>query len=141
MSKPQFEKLGVTQKAIVFNEEGKILTIRRSASAPRNPMRWDLPGGILDLGEAAKEGITREIKEETGLEVKDVKVADVISKYDEKNEFWVTIFYTSTAATNKIKLSYEHVQYKWVSMDEFVELDASEKLKQFVNSFKQNTNK
>ncbi len=141
MSKPKFEKLGVTQKAIVFNEEGKMLTIRRSASAPRNPMRWDLPGGILDLGEAAKEGIVREIKEEVGLEVENIKVFDVISQFDSQNEFWVTIGYTAKAISTKIKLSYEHVQYKWVTMDEFLDLDASDRLKQLVKNYKQATNK
>jgi len=137
MAQEELHDTGVSQKAIVVNEEGKMLAVRRSDSAPRNALRWDLPGGILDFGEDAKEGIIREIKEEAGLEVKDVKVFDVISKFNELKEFWVTIGYTAQALSKDVKLSYEHVEFKWVTLDEFLNLDASDKLKQLVKIYKE----
>lgn len=60
------EKIGVSQKAIIFNKENKILVIRRSKTAPYGALTWDLPGGDLDYGEDAITGVIREIKEETG---------------------------------------------------------------------------
>jgi ADP-ribose pyrophosphatase len=64
------KKIGVSQKAIIFNREGKILVLRRSGTALSNPGKWDFPGGDLEFGEDAIGGIIREIREETGLEVK-----------------------------------------------------------------------
>lgn len=43
------KKIIVAQKAIIYNEDGKILTIRRSEDSPR-PLTWDLPGGNLEFG-------------------------------------------------------------------------------------------
>src|SRR5690554_6567354 len=42
---------------------------------------WALPGGRSELGETAKETIIREVKEETGL---DVKVVSNIGEYHER---------------------------------------------------------
>lgn len=130
------QKIGVSQKAILFNESGKILTIRRTETAPSRPLHWDLPGGDLDFGEDAKEGIIREIKEETGLEVEDLKLLDVISAFNDVKQFWVTICYIARPTTNKAVLSYEHDDLKWVTPDEFLKLKASPRNKKFVERFK-----
>lgn len=129
-------KIGVSQKAILFNKKGKILTIRRSKTAPSRPLNWDLPGGDLDFGEDAKEGIIREIKEETGLRVQNLKAIDVISGFNDKNEFWVTICYAVQPTTFDVKLSYEHDDFQWINPDKFQELKASPRNKKFVERFK-----
>jgi 8-oxo-dGTP diphosphatase len=129
------QKIGVAQKAILFDKGGKILTIRRSATAPSNPLCWDLPGGDVDFGEDAKESIIREIKEETGLEVNDLRVLDVISGFNDKDEFWVTICYAAQPTTAGVKLSYEHDDFKWVTPEEFKQLEVSPRNKKFVEMF------
>lgn len=128
-------KIGVSQKAILFQEDGKFLTIRRSKTAPSRPLHWDLPGGDFDFGEDAKEGMIREIKEETDLEVDELKVIDAISEFNDENEFWVTIYYTAQPATIVVKLSYEHDDFKWVTPGEFQQLEAAPKNKKFVERF------
>ncbi len=52
---------------IIWNRKGQLLAVRRAIE----PMKgWlDLPGGFCDLHETAEEGVRREIKEETGMEV------------------------------------------------------------------------
>jgi ADP-ribose pyrophosphatase YjhB (NUDIX family) len=49
----------------VFDEEGKILLIRR-----HDDQRWTIPAGAAELHETPEEGAIREIREETGLDVK-----------------------------------------------------------------------
>jgi len=58
--------------------DGKVLLVRRRFE----PMagRWSLPGGTLELGETLQEGAAREMKEETGLEVKVGPVLDVFDR-------------------------------------------------------------
>jgi len=54
---------------------GKVLLSQRA----REPHRglWDLPGGFLELGETPEEGILRELREETGLAARVVRLVDV----------------------------------------------------------------
>ena len=71
--------VGVSQKAIVINKEGRMLTLFRTETAPTRPNTWDLPGGDLDFGEDATKSVIREIQEETGLSVENVRPFDVES--------------------------------------------------------------
>jgi 8-oxo-dGTP diphosphatase len=41
---------------------------------------WSLPGGVLETGESLADGIRREVREETGLEVKPVEIATVFER-------------------------------------------------------------
>ena len=47
---------------------GTLLVARRGKEPAAGTL--DLPGGFIDMGETAEEGMAREVKEETGLEVK-----------------------------------------------------------------------
>jgi ADP-ribose pyrophosphatase YjhB (NUDIX family) len=130
------KKIGISQKAIVSRDDGKILAIRRSDTHPLRPKGWDIPGGDLEFGEDAKEGMRREIAEETGLEVSDLKVVDVISWPNDRGEFWITICYLAKSEGDAVKLSWEHDDFKWVMPEEFRQLDALPRIKQFVEFFK-----
>ena len=125
----------VAQKAIIVNDDGRMLTIRRSGTDIARPFYWDLPGGELDFGEGSQEGIIREIKEETNLEVQDLSILDVISKINNKGEFWVTICYRAKFKSGEIKLSYEHDDFQWIIVDKFLKLKATWRNKKFVEKF------
>jgi len=58
----------VTVDAIIEINSG-IVIIKRS----NPPFGWALPGGFLDYGESLEEAVTREAKEETGLELTNLK--------------------------------------------------------------------
>jgi len=57
--------------AFIVNEQQKMLVVRRAKEPAKGTL--DLPGGFVDMGETVEEGMRREIKEETGLEVYDVQ--------------------------------------------------------------------
>ncbi|PJE69468.1 MAG: hypothetical protein COU98_01865, partial [Candidatus Staskawiczbacteria bacterium CG10_big_fil_rev_8_21_14_0_10_38_10] len=86
-------------------------------------------------GEDTKEGMIREIKEETGLEVHDLKIIDAISGFNDKNEFWVTICCVAQPTKFEVKLSYEHDDSQWVTPEEFQQFEASPRNKKFVERF------
>lgn len=130
------EKIGVSQKAVLFDDEGKILAIRRSKTAPSRPLHWDLPGGDIEVGKSLEVDIAREIREETGLEVRELKVIDAAGKFDAQEEFWVTICYIARPESKKVELSFEHDDYKWVTPEEFLKLKISPKIRRFVNAAK-----
>jgi len=132
------KKIGVSQKAIIFNKEGKFLTIHRTKTAPLSPNKWDFPGGDLDFGEDATKGIIREIKEESGLEVGKLEPFDVESHINEEGDFWVTIAYIAQIDSDMVTLSFEHDDFRWVTADEFFKLESPDKLKRFVKNLETN---
>ena len=128
------KKIIVAQKAIIFNEDGKILTIRRSETAGRRALTWDLPGGNLEFGEESKSSLLREIQEEVAIEVEDLLILGISEAFDSLDAFRVTIGYTAKAKTTNVTLSYEHDAYKWVTPEEFNQLDIYEPHRKLVNS-------
>jgi ADP-ribose pyrophosphatase YjhB (NUDIX family) len=56
-------------RAVVLNEEGAILLVRE-----REDGLWTLPGGWVDVGESPSESVEREVKEESGYEVRAVRL-------------------------------------------------------------------
>ncbi len=58
--------------------EGRVLLIRRK----NEPKGWALPGGFVNYGETVEQAVKREIKEETGLELADLRQFRVYSDPD-----------------------------------------------------------
>lgn len=55
---------------ILENEKGEILVVRRAIDPGKGLL--DLPGGFVDLNETGEAAMIREIKEETGLDIKEI---------------------------------------------------------------------
>lgn len=56
------------QKAVIVDGT-RILMVRKSSDDPHNPELWELPGGRMNFGEDIEQHLSREVKEEVGLEV------------------------------------------------------------------------
>ena len=57
--------------AFILNEKDEMLVVRRAKEPAKGTL--DLPGGFVDMGETVEEGMRREIKEETGLDVEEIQ--------------------------------------------------------------------
>jgi len=126
------DNVRVLLKAIVVKED-KFLTLKRPLNAYSRPNCWDFPGGNLEFGENMGDCLIREIKEETSLQVKDIKPLHIISALDSKKKvFWIEIGYTCRYHKGKVKLSSEHTEYKWVNKNEFLKLKSADYLIDFV---------
>lgn len=71
--------MGKTSTAIIPYPDNKILLIKRNTRPFVD--YWALPGGRMDPDETIEQTIIREVKEETGL---DVKIVSKVGEYVEK---------------------------------------------------------
>lgn len=111
------------QKAVIKQGE-KYLIGLRSEKAKYFPLHWDFPGGKLEPGEEPFEGIAREVKEETNLDVKPQKVIDVYcfdidGIGEETHQF--TIYSTEILGWT-LQLSDEHLEHRWATKEEIMKL-------------------
>ncbi len=63
--------------AIIFDKAGRVLLGHR-----RDMDLWNLPGGALEPGEMPDEALIREVREETGLEVRVSKLVGIYGKLE-----------------------------------------------------------
>ena len=59
----------VSAAGVITNEKGEVLLLNHVL---RPVSGWGVPGGFLNLGEQPEAAFRREIREETGLELRDV---------------------------------------------------------------------
>jgi ADP-ribose pyrophosphatase YjhB (NUDIX family) len=61
----------VTAGAVITNSEGRVLLLHHRF---RPGSGWGIPGGFIKRGEQPDEAVRRELREEVGLEIEDLKL-------------------------------------------------------------------
>lgn len=110
-------------KIILLSKEKKILLLKSNMGSYKG--HWDLPGGHLQKGETHIQGLKREVKEETGLVLKDVQ------KVFKNNRM---TYFKGELPSDKITLSKEHSEYAFFTFEETQDTDfkTSEKFKKAI---------
>lgn len=96
--------------AAIFDEENRILFCHRT-----DYDLWNLPGGALEKSEAPWEGVVREVKEETGLDVEVKRLAGIYSK-PEKIE--IVFQFVCKVINAEITLNDEADKIKYFAFDD-----------------------
>jgi len=122
--------------AIVVGSKG-ILLARRD-KAPGTGL-WSIPGGGVELGETQIESVTREVKEETGVECEVLELVstfDLITK-DDGNEIeyhFLLNLYMAKAVTEKTRPENADGEVGWFHPDMLPQDMASPKIETLINS-------
>lgn len=86
---PPFPMVGVG--AVVWRD-GRVLLVKR-AKPPRLG-QWSLPGGLQEVGETVFDTARRELREETGLDIEVLEVAEVVDYIERDDQGRVRYHYT-----------------------------------------------
>jgi len=120
--------------AILLDEDDQILFLRRSKNDDFMPGSWDIPGGGLEYGEEPEEGLRREIREETGLEIQIIRILTVSTYFMGEVQRLDITYLCSAIDSYKLKLSNEHVEDRWVWKDGINSLNLNNYIKKIVGT-------
>lgn len=118
----------VDLRGLLLSEDKKILLVREGSDG-----RWALPGGWADIGFSPSEGIVKEFKEETGLEVEPLRLLALIDKKmhpHPSEQFYIyKLIFLCKAHTTKLEKGFDVLDVGFFSIDELPELSEDRNLK------------
>ena len=110
----------VTTDCVVFGVDGhklKILLIERGNEPYKG--YWAFPGGFLNMDENTEQGALRELKEETGLVLQNIKEFGTFSEVNrDPRERVISIAFYAIAKTSEVKGGDDAAKAQWFALDE-----------------------
>ena len=112
----------------LFDLGGNILLLRR-----KDNDKWTMPGGTLDFGESLTHCAVREVREETGLQIRitgligtytDPYILIAYSDGEVRQEF--TFVYSAQIESGDLQIDNESKEAAWVPLSSAVELPLAE---------------
>jgi len=108
--------------AAIIEKDNHFLILKRSSKKDFAPNTWEPVTGRLERDENPENGVLREIKEELGIKAQIVMPVDTSCFYRGGQKFpMVFIYYWLNYLGGEVRLSWEHSEYKWVTLDEALE--------------------
>ena len=120
------KKIILTCAGAIIEKDGRILLQRRSDNG-----LWGLPGGLLELEETFEEAAVREVREETGLEVRLTAFIGIYHHYDmvwENGDRAHTIgaYYAAAIEGGELRIDEESLELRYFAEGELPPLFAED---------------
>jgi 8-oxo-dGTP diphosphatase len=137
MRNPNTQYIAV--KALIKNDEGKVLVLKQNDPTISGDGRYHPPGGIVELGESVKDCVVREVKEETGLDVEVKELFDFGEWRAERGNDvmqFVGMYFVCEGTSENIQLQESEVAcFAWVGSEDIDSLDILEPSKTIIKGF------
>ncbi|MEO5949219.1 MAG: NUDIX hydrolase [Candidatus Saccharimonas sp.] len=123
-------------KALIKNDEGKVLVLKQSDPTITGVNQYHTPGGIIEFGETLVECVAREVEEEVGVRPTVGKLFDVGEWSAVRNDLdmqFVGLFYTCELPSYDFILEEEEAsEAYWVGIDTIDSIDIMEPSKTMI---------
>jgi 8-oxo-dGTP pyrophosphatase MutT (NUDIX family) len=121
------DKFPVSIKAIII-DDNKVLCLKNE----RN--EWDLPGGKINFKEDVKDCLKREVKEETNLDIKNLKILKPFCLRFNDVPVFIVVYSAEISCDSSIIISYEHSEYDFFSKSEIKNLIMPQNFKNLIDT-------
>lgn len=105
-------------------DHDRLLLVRRGRGPAEG--RWAVPGGRVELGEALAEAVTRELREETGLEGVCGRLLGVAERIDADHHFVILDYEVTLVGSDEPVAGDDAAEAEWVELHEVVDRDLAE---------------
>jgi ADP-ribose pyrophosphatase YjhB (NUDIX family) len=99
---------------VIVDDDGRALLVQR-----RDNHHWEPPGGVLELGESIDDGLRREVREETGLDIEPTMLTGV---YKNMKRGIIALVFRCRITGGELTLSNETEAIRWAAEVEVTEL-------------------
>ena len=103
-------------RVIVYRDDGRILLVRSRFSR----QKWALPGGGVDRNESYEQAAVREVLEEIGLKIHNLRYLGKANSHESYAKFSVRVF-VAHASDYDIKCNFEIMEAWWFNRDHLPE--------------------
>jgi NADH pyrophosphatase NudC (nudix superfamily) len=110
-----YDKSYPTVSALIIDDD-RVLLSKRAIEPFKG--EWDTIGGFLEKGEHPEEGLRREVKEETGLDVEIIKMLGFFMDTYGGEDSTLNIAYLATIKSGEPKPADDVAELKWFSKNE-----------------------
>ncbi|MGO9500537.1 MAG: NUDIX hydrolase [Streptosporangiaceae bacterium] len=104
----------VSVTGVITDDRGRALLIQR-----RDNHRWEPPGGVLELAEGIHDGLRREVREETGLDVEPIALTGV---YKNMNRAIIALVFRCKITGGQLSATDETEAVRWATATDIREL-------------------
>ncbi len=104
----------VSVAAVITDDHDRALLIQRADNG-----HWEPPGGVLELGETIEDGLRREVREETGLEIEPVALTGI---YKNMSRGIIALVFRAKVTGGQLATTNESADFRWVTPAEVSEL-------------------
>lgn len=121
----QVGKLIVACEAYIVHD-GKVLMHKRAEDKKKFPGFWIGPGGHVDEGEDVLTAVIREVKEETGVLVKEKDVTLKVLAFHhhlDRGEVWMEYLFSAKIPSDQKVKSTAEGKSGWIKVDELMKLE------------------
>lgn len=119
----------------VLIKDGKVLLMKRAGEPFRG--MWGIPGGFVEKGERVEEAALREVKEETGIETKVLRLVGVYSDPDrDPRGHVITVAFLLEQTGGELKGNEETQDVRFFEKDDIPEQLAADHTKIIEDAFK-----
>jgi ADP-ribose pyrophosphatase YjhB (NUDIX family) len=117
--------------------DGKVLLIHRC----NPPQGWALPGGFVEYGETVEDAVRREMKEETGLDLAELRQFRVYSDPERDPRGHVVSVVLAARGVGKPKAGDDADRFRLIDLDDIPESDLVFDHAQILRDFREESGK